>query len=71
MSLEKVLPIAYMGKGSIDAEHLYFIEAKFLEDFGVFKKDEVVSTLHVDLHDCYIIDYSTYRNQPFKLEADV
>ena len=71
MSLEKVLPIAYMGKGSIDDEHLYFIDVEFLEDFGIFKIGDKVSTLHVDLHDCYIIDYSTYRNQPFKLEADV
>lgn len=58
---DPLFPMAWEGwDGDDDCKTFY--NAKFLEDFGIFKKDEIVPTLTVDWQEAELRQYNDEGN---------
>lgn len=47
MNRETIIPVEWTGWNEIDINSITIYEAKFVEDFGIFKKDEVYPHLNI------------------------
>lgn len=58
MKTEKVIPVSWERWDQLDVLAILLYEAKFTEDFGVFKEGEKFSSITVDYSRGYIEAYS-------------
>jgi len=73
---ERIIPIKWTKWDELDVTSFIFHDTIFMEDFGVFSKDEVVKTLVLDLIKCTVTSINDFgetievlKEQKFKTQA--